>query len=31
MDMDLKEYLEYISSLLEQAEKEGFEIDSDPR
>jgi hypothetical protein len=29
MDMTIEEYLEYIRSLLEQAEEEGFEIDSD--
>lgn len=27
MDMSIKEYLEYIRSLLEQAEEDGFEID----
>jgi hypothetical protein len=31
MDMTIEEYLDYIRSLLEQAEEEGFEIDSDPR
>lgn len=31
MDMTIQEYLEYIQSLLEQAEEDGFEIDSDPR
>lgn len=31
MDMTIEEYLNYIRSLLEQAEEEGFEIDSDPR
>lgn len=31
MDLTLKEYLEYIKHLLEQAEKDGFEIDSDSR
>jgi hypothetical protein len=31
MDMTIEEYLDFIRSLLEQAEEEGFEIDSDPR
>ena len=31
MDMTIEEYLDYIRSLLEQAEEEGFELDSDPR
>jgi hypothetical protein len=31
MDMTIEEYLDYIQSLLEQAEEEGFELDSDPR
>ncbi len=31
MDMTIEEYLDYIQRLLEQAEEEGFEIDSDPR
>ena len=31
MDMTLEDYLEFVRSLLEQAEEEGFEIDSDPR
>ncbi len=31
MDMTLNEYLEYVRSLLEQAEEEGFELDSDSR
>jgi hypothetical protein len=31
MDMTIEEYLDYIRGLLEQAEEEGFEIDSDPR
>lgn len=30
MDMTIEEYLEFINSLLEQADEEGFEIDSDP-
>ncbi len=31
MDMTIEEYLDFIRSMLEQAEEEGFEIDSDPR
>ncbi len=27
MDLTLEEYLEYIRSLLEQAEKDGFEVE----
>ena len=27
MDMSIEEYLEYVRSLLEQAEEDGFEID----
>ena len=28
MDMTIEEYLDFIRSLLEQAEEDGFEIDS---
>jgi hypothetical protein len=28
MDMTIEEYLEYVRSLLEHAEEDGFEIDS---
>lgn len=31
MDLTIEEYLDYIRSLLEQAEEAGFEIDSDSR
>lgn len=30
MDMTLQEYLDFIQHLLEQAEEDGFEIDSYP-
>jgi hypothetical protein len=29
MEMELDEYLEYIKSLLEQAEEDGFTLDQD--
>lgn len=28
MDMTIEEYLEYVQRMLEQAEEDGFEIDS---
>ena len=28
MDVTLQEYLEYLRSLLEQAEEDGFELDT---